>query len=183
MDTVIANLTQSIKTTIESFREEIMGIRAGRPNAGLVEDIKVQYYGQSTPIKHLGSVGIQPPREISIQVWDMGAVTAVAKAIETSPLGVSATIDGNSIRIFLPELSEERRAELIKVVKKISEQYRIQIRHIRDEANKSAEKVFEDESIGEDAYFRIREDIQKLIDGANDQIEKEVNLKIGEIQE
>lgn len=183
MNEIFENLKKQVHSVRESFRREIVGIRTNRPTTALVEDIKVSYYDQITPIKHLGSVGVVPPREIHIQVWDKAAVNSVAKAIDSASLGFSANVDGNIVRIFLPELSEERREELVKHIKKVTEQYRIQIRHVREDANKAIEKMLDENTISEDDRFRGREEIQKIIDAGNTGIEEDCETKIKEIRE
>lgn len=183
MEEILKKIEKQLHAVRDAFRKEIAGVRTNRPSTAIIEDIKVSYYDQLTPVKHLGSVGVVPPREIHVQVWDKGAVQSVAKAIEAASLGFSATIEGNMVRIFLPELSEERREELIKFVKKISEQHRIQIRHVRDEGNKDVQKMLDDGLCGEDDRFKGRERIQKLVDAANEWIESDCELKIKEIKE
>ena len=128
------------KTIVDALHKELGSFRTNRPTSALVEDLKVNYFDQLTPLKQLASINIIPPREINIQVWDKSAVNNVIKAIETSSLGLSASADGNAIRVHLPELSEERRGELIKFIKKMTEEYRIRLRHLRDETNKTIQK-------------------------------------------
>lgn len=171
------------KGILESFKKEMGGIRSNRPSASLVEDLKVSYYDQMTPIKHVGSVGVVPPREIHIRVWDKGAISSVVKAIEISQLGLSAQVEGNIIRMYLPELSQERREEMIRYVKKVAEQYRIQIRHSRDEVNKQIQRLCGDNEIGEDEKFAYKEKAQEIVDRVNNEIEKYLSLKIEEIKE
>jgi ribosome recycling factor len=183
MEEIFKRVEKQIQAVRDAFRKEIGGVRANRPNTAIVEDIKVSYYDQLTPVKHLGSVGVVPPREIHIQVWDKSAVQAVAKAIESASLGFSANVDGNVVRIFLPELSEERREELIKLVKKITEQHRIQVRQVRDEGNKDVQKMLDDGLCGEDDRFKGRERIQKIVDAANEGIDADCESKIKEIKE
>lgn len=179
----IDEFKKNAKSVLDECKKELGGIRTNRPNTSLVEEIKVSYYDQMTPIKHLGSVGVTPPREIHIQVWDKGAVQAVSKAIETSSLGLSPKIDGMVVRVYLPELSEERRVELVKYAKKISEESRINVRRIRDDANKQIQKSFDDSEIGEDERFSLREEIQKNTDKTNEEIDSMLDGKIKEIQE
>ena len=135
------------------------------------------------PIKQVGSISVNPPREILISIWDKQAVSIVAKAIESSNLNVSANTDGNLIRINLPPLSAERRQELIKVVKKESEETKIKIRHLRDEENKKISQQEESGEITEDQKFKLKEQIQKAVDKANGDIEAMLDKKIKEIEE
>jgi len=172
-----------MKKIVESLKKELSGVRTNRPSAALLEDIKVSYYDQTMPLKQLGSVGVKPPREIHVQVWDKDAVPAVVKAIESSSLNLSPQADENVVRIFLPELSEERREELVRHIKKSSEQYRIQVRNTRDDANKEVEKSFNDNEIGEDEKFRLKESIQNIVEDTNKEIEDLLDAKVSEIME
>jgi len=174
---------EAAKKIVEDFKKEISGVRANRPSAALIEEIKVVYYGNPTPLKHVGTISVLPPRELKVQFWDKEAVAPSAKAIETSALGLTPNIEGNTIRIFLPELSSERRDELAKFAKKISEEYRISLRHSRDEANKSAQAAFDEKEIGEDMKFKLKEEIQKQTEETNKLIEEVLDKKIAEIHE
>lgn len=166
----------------ENFKTEIKGLRTNRPSAALVENIKVHcYHNQVLTIKQLGFISVVPPREINIQLWDQSVAPNAVKAIETSELGLTAKVDGKIIRIHLPELTQERRQELIKRVKQIAENYRIQIRHCRDEVNKFIQASFEKKEIAEDRKFKLKEEVQKEVDKINDEIEEVVAFKINEI--
>ena len=133
-------LEQKLQSAVSALKNEFQTIRSGRPSPVMVEDIKVEVYGQQTPVKALGSISVMPPREITISLWDKSIAGAVAKAIEDSPLKVTANTDGNVIRINLPQLTDERKKEYEKVVKKMTEETRIRIRGARDEANKEVKK-------------------------------------------
>lgn len=167
----------------ESLKTELSAVRTNRPTTALFDSLKVNYYDQLTPLRQLATVSVSPPREIIIQVWDKGAVSGVAKAIETSGLGLTANADGNIIRVFLPELSSERREELIKFVKSVVEKHRIQLRHARDEANKAIQKLLDEKEIGEDQKFTLKEAIQKETDCSNEMMEKKLDAKVREIME
>jgi ribosome recycling factor len=183
MHTIVEEFKKAAAAVIQEFKKEISGVRAGRPSTALLEEIKVNYYGTPTPLKHMGNVSVMPPRELIVQLWDKEAVQPAAKAIESASLGFTANVEGNTIRIFLPELSEERREELARHVKKISEQFRIQLRHHRDDANKGAEAASDEGEIGEDQKFKIKEEIQKHTEAANKDIEAALVAKIKEIEE
>ncbi len=178
---IVEKFKKSVKQIISSFEEEIKGVRANRPSAALVEDIKVNYYDAETPLKHISSISIVPPREINIQLWDKDIVSTAAAAIESANLGVSVNAEGNSLRIFLPELSAERRTELAKQVKKMSEQYRIRIRTARDEINKEIDQMLAEDQITEDDKFSLKEKIQKETVAANGKINEILEAKIKEI--
>ena len=167
----------------ESLKRELSSIRAGRPTSALVEDLKVEYYGKLLPVGKVSSIGIEPPRDIIIHVWDKEVIQQIVKVIEASSLGLSVSAQGNTIRVHLPELSEERRGEIIKHVKKIIESYRIQVRNLRDEANKSVQKFFEASTLDEDQKFKLKKGIQDETDKVNKEIEKLLESKIEEIQQ
>lgn len=181
MTDIIEEFKNKTHQVTETLNHELSGIRTSRPTPALVEDLKVEYYGQKMTIKQVGSISVEPPRTIVIQVWDKQAVAGVTKAIEASTMGLSASADGNVIKIHLPELSAERREEIIKHVKKIIENYRIQIRHLRDEANKEIQKMVDESDIAEDRKFKLKELIQKETDSVNDKIEEALKRKIDEI--
>lgn len=183
MEIILNELKSKGQAVMEDLKKALSAVRTTRPSAALVEDIKVNYYNQMTPVKQLGTIGIQPPREISIQIWDKGAIAAVAKAIESSTLNLSASVDGQIIRIFLPELSQERRDELIKYVKKVAEEHRIQMRHLRDEVNKKIQSAFDANELGEDQKFKAKEQVQKEVDKLNEEMDKTLDNKVKEINE
>lgn len=180
---MVQDLEIKIKESLEYLKSQFAAVRGGRSSPKLVEDISVDYFGQRMSLKQVGSISVNPPREILISVWDKQAVSIVAKAIESSNLNVSANTDGNLIRINLPPLSTERRQELAKVVKKESEEARIKIRSLRDEANKKTRQQEKSGEITEDQEFKLKEQVQKSIDKANKDIEEMLEKKVKEINE
>lgn len=174
---------QKLRQLVTALNQEYQSFRGNRPSPKMVEDIKVEYYGQILPVKQMGSISLSPPREIIIQVWDMAAAPAVAKAIEASPLKVVANTSGTTIRIQLPQLTEERRKELEKVIRKTAEEARIKIRGVRDEINKEIKKAEEDKKYSEDAAFKQKEEVQKIVDRGNKEIEALLEAKVKEIFE
>jgi ribosome recycling factor len=168
---------------VDNLKTELSGIRTNRPHPQLVEDIKVNYLDQQLSIKQLGSISIVPPREIDINVWDKGAMEPVMKAIETSGRGLTANSDGNLIRIYLPTLTDERRQELTKVVKNLTEQVKIRIRTLRDDTNKKIESAFKAKMLSEDQKFKAKEQVQKTTDKLNAEVELLLAGKIKEITE
>lgn len=179
MDSV-QQFEQKLKAWVSALKNEFQTLRSNRPTPRLVEDIKVDYYGQLTPVKAIGSISVVPPRDIQIGVWDKEAINAVAKAVEAA-LNISANIDGNLIRVTLPTLTEERRKELEKIVRKMAEENRIKIRGARDEINKELKKMEGDKKISEDSAFKKKEETQKFVDKANKEIEELLENKIKEI--
>ncbi|MEE8131798.1 MAG: ribosome recycling factor [Candidatus Paceibacterota bacterium] len=180
---IIKDLETKIDGAIQYFKEQLAGIRGGRPTPKLVEDIPVDYLEQKLTVKQLGSISIVPPREIQISVWDKQGVANVVKAIESSSLSITANIEGNLIRINLPPLSQERRLELVKIVKKEAEETKIKIRSFRDETNKKISHQLEQGEINEDDKFRLKEEAQKLVDKSNEEVERVLENKIKEIEE
>lgn len=179
---ILKNLEVKTLEAVRNFKDQLAGIRGGRPSSKLVEDIQVEYFGQKMSIKQLGSINVLPPREIQISTWDKQVVSIIAKAIETA-LSVSVNTEGNLLRVNLPALSNERRQEIIKLVKKEAEEAKIRIRSIRDDANKEIGRQFDDKKIGEDEKFNLKEKVQKSVDKANEEIENVLGAKIKEIEE
>jgi ribosome recycling factor len=180
---ILKNLEEKIGQGISYFRDQLAGIRGGRPSAKMVDDIAVDYFGQRLTVKQLSSINVVPPREINISVWDKNAASLILKAIEASNLNVSANLEGSMIRINLPPLSGERRQELAKIVKKEAEEARIKMRAVRDEANKEVARQVDEKKLTEDDKFKFKDNIQKAIEKANQEIERIVENKIGEIEE
>ncbi|MEK7192495.1 MAG: ribosome-recycling factor [Patescibacteria group bacterium] len=176
-------LDSKLKVLIESLKQELSNIRTNRPSAKLVENVKVNYMEQQFSIKQLGSISIVPPREIDISCWDKNAAGSVAKAIENSGLGVSAAVDGSLVRVNLPILTNERRTELTKLVKSMTEQSRIKIRALRDDANKKAEQSFKEKLISEDQKFKTRKQVQDAVDKINQETETLLLSKLKELSE
>lgn len=181
MNSLVEEYKNHLKTLLEGLKRELQGVRTNRPHAGLVENIKVDYYGQTLPVKQLGSVGVVPPREIHINVWDANAVASVAKALEGTSLGLSVQREGNVVRAYLPELSVERRQEFIKYAGQIAEQTRIKVRRERDEWNKKIQKLSDDGELSEDQKFKHKEEVQKATEEIGKEIESAVAAKVMEI--
>ena len=161
---VITQSEDKMKKTIEVAMRDFSTVRTGRASAALVEGIKVDYYGTPTPLKQLAGIATPEARLIIIQPWDISALSAVEKAIQKSDIGISPSNDGKIIRLNVPPLTQERRAELVKVVHKLTEEGRISIRAIRRDANELIKKQQKDSLITEDACFKAQDDIQKLTD-------------------
>ncbi len=182
MQNIVDNFEQKIDRLVPEFKEEMRAVRANRPSAAIVENLEVEYYGTKTPISHLASIQVKPPREILIQVWDKDAVKAVGNAVSSSDLGLSANTEGNIIRVFIPELSRERRDELVRHIKGKVEEYRINVRNLRDEANKEIVQKEKAGEITEDDKFRFKKKIQEKTEEANGEIEEIFENKKKEIE-
>jgi len=179
----IKQLETKLQALLGALKTEFQTIRSGRPSPRMVEDIKVDVYNQQMPIKALGSISVVPPREITISLWDNAIIGAVSKAIENSPLKATANSDGNLIRVNLPQLTDERKKEYEKVIKKMTEETRIRVRGMRDEANREVKKMEEEKKISEDMAFKKKEEVQKVIDKINKELESLLEGKIKEIFE
>ena len=150
--------------SIEAFSKELSSLRTGRANAAMLDLIKVEVYGQQMPINQIGSITTPEPRMINIQVWDQNNVSLVDAAIQKSELGLNPQIDGQLIRLPIPELNEERRNELKKLIKSMGEKCKISIRNIRREANEELKKLFKSKEIGEDEEKSFEKNVQNITD-------------------
>ena len=166
---------------IEVFSKELSSLRTGRANAGMLDLIKVDVYGQLMPINQIGSITTPEPRMINIQVWDTNNVPLVDAAIKKSDLGLNPQIDGQLIRLPVPELNEERRTELKKIIKAVGEKCKVSIRNIRREANEELKKLLKDKEIGEDEEKSSEKNVQTITDNHIKTVEEKVSLKEKEI--
>lgn len=174
---------EKMQKTVEVTRREYATIRTGRASAGLVEGIKVDYYGTPTPLKQIASILTPEARLIVIQPWDPNAMEAIEKAIFSSNLGITPNNDGKVIRLSIPPLTQERREELDKVIKKLAEDGRVSIRSIRRDANDQLKKLEKDKKVPEDMRFKSQDEIQKLTDKYIAEIDKLLSDKEKEILE
>ena len=150
--------------TIEVFTKELSSLRTGRANAAMLDLVKVDVYGQLMPINQVGSITTPEPRMINIQVWDQNNVTLIDAAIKKSELGLNPQIDGQLIRLPIPELNEERRTELKKMIKSMGEKCKVSIRNIRREANEELKKLLKSKDIGEDDEKIFEKNVQTITD-------------------
>ncbi len=166
---------------IEVFSKELSSLRTGRANASMLDLIKVDVYGQQMPINQIGSITIPEPRTINIQVWDINNVPLVDASIKKSDLGLNPQIDGQIIRLPVPELNEERRAELKKIIKSIGEKCKVSIRNIRRDANEDLKKQLKLKEIGEDEEKSFEKRVQNITDEHIKTVDSKVSLKEKEI--
>ena len=166
---------------IEVFSKELSSLRTGRANASMLDLIKVDVYGQQMPINQVGSITTPEPRTINIQVWDSNNVTLVDAAIKKSDLGLNPQIDGQLIRLPVPELNEERRTELKKLIKSIGEKCKVSIRNVRREANEELKKLLKLKEIGEDEEKNKEKKIQTITDNHINSVDEKVSSKEKEI--
>jgi ribosome recycling factor len=166
---------------IEVFTKELSSLRTGRANAAMLDLVKVDVYGQQMPINQVGSITTPEPRMINIQVWDVNNVQLVDAAIKKSDLGLNPQIDGQLIRLPVPELNEERRTELKKLIKAIGEKCKVSIRNIRREANEELKKLLKTKEIGEDEEKSSEKNVQTITDNHIKVVDDKVSLKEKEI--
>ena len=167
--------------TIQSFKKDLASIRTGRANASMLDMIKVDVYGQMLPINQLATVSVPEARLITVQVWDQSNIKAVDAAIQKSDLGINPQIDGSVLRLRIPNLTEERRKDLIKVLKNIGEKNKVAIRNVRREANDELKKLIKDKKISEDENKIFEKNIQKVTDDHIANIENILSEKEKEI--
>ena len=158
------NYSIKMDKTILSYKKDLSTLRTGRANASMLDMIKVDVYGQMMPINQLASVSVPEARLITIQVWDQTNIKAVDAAVQKSDLGINPQIDGSVLRIRIPDLTEERRKDLIKILKNIGEKNKVSIRNIRREANDDLKKLIKDKKISEDESKMFEKNIQKATD-------------------
>ena len=166
---------------IEVFSKELSSLRTGRANAAMLDLVKVDVYGQQMPINQVGSITTPEPRMINIQVWDSNNVALVDAAIKKSDLGLNPQIDGQLVRLPVPELNEERRTELKKLIKSIGEKCKVSIRNVRRDANEELKKLLKDKEIGEDEEKSSEKNVQTITDEHIKVVDEKVSLKEKEI--
>ena len=172
---------QKMQKTLDVFNKELGALRTGRANANMLDLIKVDVYGQKMPINQLATITTPEPRTINIQVWDLNNVNLIDSAIKKSELGLNPQIDGQLIRLPVPDLSEERRSEMKKIIKSMGEKCKISIRNIRREANDDLKNLLKNKDISEDEEKKYEKDIQVLTDNHIKIIDDKVIAKEKEI--
>ncbi|MFR4352169.1 MAG: ribosome recycling factor [Roseburia sp.] len=181
MDERLVSYDEKMQKTMHNLAEEFGGIRAGRANPHVLDRLRVDYYGTPTAIQQVANVNVPEPRMIQIQPWEASMVKEIEKAILTSDLGINPTNDGKTIRLIFPELTEERRKELAKEVKKKGENAKIAIRNIRRDANDSFKKLAKSSDVSEDEIKELEDRAQKMTDKYITEVEKSVEAKTKEI--
>ena len=175
------NYNQKMMKTLDVFSKELTSLRTGRANANMLDLVKVDVYGQKMPINQLASVTTPEPRMINIQVWDLNNVSLIDSSIRKSELGLNPQIDGQLIRLPIPDLSEERRSEMKKLIKSMGEKCKISIRNIRREANDELKKLLKSKDISEDDEKKFEKRIQEVTDQNIKKIDDKVSTKENEI--
>ena len=172
---------QKMQKTLEIFNKELGSLRTGRANANMLDLVKVDVYGQKMPINQLGTITTPEPRMINIQVWDLNNVNLIDSAIKKSELGLNPQIDGQLVRLPVPDLSEERRNEMKKMIKSMGEKCKISIRNIRREANDDSKNLLKKKEISEDDEKKHEKEIQDLTDNHIKLVDEKVTAKEKEI--
>ena len=183
VDKVKRNSEERMKKAIQALSEDFNGIRTGRASAALFEKIRVEYYGQPTPLNQMATVSVPEPRLVVIQPWDRSVLTEIEKAIQKSELSVNPSNDGKVIRINIPPLTEQRRQEYVKVARNKAEASRVSIRNIRRDANEELKKLQKDSEISEDESKRAQDETQKITDKYIAEVAKLLEAKEKEILE
>jgi ribosome recycling factor len=182
-DQIVKDLETALTGVTAKLKQDFGQIRGNRPSPDMIQDLRINLYDQMLTIRELGSLGVLPPRTITITVWDPEAIPPIMKAIDEAHLGLSTNNDGNTIRATLSSLGDERREELGKLIKKLSEETRIQIRGRREDAVKRLKDSESKKEITEDDAYKGKEKIQKATDKANGEVEAMVNGKLQELGE
>ncbi len=157
-----SNIISRMGSSIQSYKSDMQGIRAGRASPSMLDSIKIDAYGQKMNINQLGNITTPDPRSINIDVWDSSNISLVDKALRESDLGINPMIEGNLIRLPLPQLTEERRNEFLKMASKLSESSKVAIRNVRRDGIEQVKKLEKDKEIGQDDSKRYQENIEKI---------------------
>lgn len=180
MNEKVKKYEEKMKKTLANLDGELGGIRAGRANPNVLNKIMVDYYGAPTPLQQVGNVSVPEPRMIMIQPWDKSLLKPIMKAIQTSDLGINPSNDGSVIRLLFPELTEERRKELVKDVKKKGEAAKVAVRNIRRDGNDAFKKL-KGSDISEDEIKDMSDELQKLTDKYIKEVDKAIDVKAKEV--
>ncbi|MEO8065309.1 MAG: ribosome recycling factor [Candidatus Doudnabacteria bacterium] len=182
MDTdIVSKKEPDFAKALEYMKNELSSLRTGRASAGLVENLMVESYGVPTPVMHMAQIAVPEPRMITIQPYDKNALKDIEKAVQASNLGINPVNDGSFIRLIIPQMTEERRKELVKVVSQMSEKARVAVRNVREEIWKEIQKLEKDGKISEDDKISGKEELQAVVDKYNEQIKKIADAKEKEV--
>lgn len=172
-----------MERSVTALKEEFSGLRTGRANAGLLEPVRVEAYGSASPLSAIAAISVPEPRMISVNVWDKGMVVAVEKAIRNANLGLNPIVDGQTLRIPVPPLTEERRKDLVKLAGKYTEQQKISVRNVRRDANDDLKKAEKAGEISQDEQKKMETEVQKETDAAIKRIDEALKTKEQEIMQ
>ncbi|MGI6606249.1 MAG: ribosome recycling factor [Peptococcia bacterium] len=183
INSIMNESEEKMKKGLEVLRKDFSSMRAGRAHPALLEKIQVDYYGTATPLNQVANISAPEPRLLTVQPWDKSLLAQIEKAILKSDLGLNPTNDGNILRIAIPQLTEERRVELVKAAKKKAEEAKVAVRNIRRDANDKIAKIEKSKEISEDEAKKAQDDMQKLTDKYAKEIEHILEVKEKEIME
>ena len=178
---VLAKYRDRMDKAVAALKEEFASLRTGRASANLLDQISVEAYGSTVPINQVGAVSVPEPRMLTVSVWDKGMVVSVEKAIRSSNLGLNPVVDGMTLRIPIPPLTEDRRKDLAKVAGKYAEQQKIAVRNVRRDANDDLKKAEKDGVINQDEQKRMETEVQKFTDEAIKRVDEALKTKEQEI--
>jgi ribosome recycling factor len=178
---VLSKYRDRMEKAVSALKEEFASLRTGRASSSLLDQINVEAYGSTMPINQVGAVSVPEPRMITVSIWDKTMVTPVEKAIRSSNLGLNPVVDGQTLRIPIPPLTEERRKDLAKVAGKYAEQQKIAVRNVRRDANDDLKKAEKDGAINQDEQKRMEADVQKFTDEAIRRVDEALKTKEQEI--
>lgn len=164
IDDVLLDAEDRMEKAVAALGRELTTIRTGRAHPGLVEHLRVDYYGAPTPLNQLATIGVPEPRLLTIQPWDRQSLSAIEKTIQKSDLGLNPMNDGTIIRLVIPQLTEERRKELVRVVRKKVEEGRVAVRNVRRDCHDELRRLQREKQVSEDAQYRGQDELQKLTD-------------------
>ena len=180
---VLSKYRDRMDKAIAALKDEFSSLRTGRASAGLLDQVMFDAYGSSVPLNTVGSVSVPEPRSISVNIWDRGLVVSVEKAIRNAGLGLNPVVDGQSLRVPIPPLTEERRKDLAKIAGKYAEQQKIAIRNVRRDANDDLKKAEKDSAITQDEQRRMESEVQKFTDEAIKRVDEALKTKEQEIMQ
>ena len=179
----VGELKRRMQGAIQTLKHELAGLRTGRASAALVEPVQVQAYGQSMQLIQVASITVPEPRTLSVQVWDKSMVSAVDKAIRDANLGLSPVVEGQILRLRIPELNEQRRREMVKLAHKYAEDARVAVRHVRRDGLDRLKKLLKDKALSEDDEKRFETEVQKATDQSVGEVDGVVEAKEKEIMQ
>jgi ribosome recycling factor len=180
---VLSRYRDRMDKAIAALKDEFASLRTGRASANLLDQVMVEAYGATSPISAVAAISVPEPRAISVSVWDRGVVAAVDKAIRSSGLGLNPVVEGQTLRIPIPPLTEERRRDLTKIAAKYAEQQKVAIRNIRRDANDDLKKAEKDSVINQDEQKRMETEVQKMTDEAVKRVDEALKIKEQEIMQ
>ncbi len=180
---VLSRYKDRMDKAITALKEEFASLRTGRASAGLLDQVMVEAYGSTVPISQVGAVSVPEPRSITVSIWDRAVVVSVEKAIRSAGLGLNPVVEGQTLRIPIPPLTEERRRDLAKVAGKYAEQQKIAVRNVRRDANDDLKKAEKDSVISQDEQKKMETEVQKMTDEAVKRVDEALKIKEQEIMQ